>query len=158
MSSNPIIEKLVWQVKFRIEEPLCVSGGTDAATDMDVIKDFDGKPFVPGSSAAGAIKHYLEECGEDTSLLGGGSGDDSRMSPLLISDLRFEANGELIDERDGIKLKNKQAVDESKFDMEIVKIGTTGTLELELNIREKDKGSREIEWKDQIFRIRAAEK
>ena len=156
MSSNPIIEKLVWQVKFRIEEPLCVSGGTDAATDMDVIKDFDGKPFVPGSSAAGAIKHYLEECGEDTSLMGGGSGDDSRMSPLLISDIRFEANGELIDERDGIKLKNKQAVDESKFDMEIVKIGTTGTLELELNIREKDKGSREIEWKDQIFRIFSA--
>ena len=156
MSSNPIIEKLVWHVKFRIEEPLCVSGGTDAATDMDVIKDFDGHPFVPGSSAAGAFKHYLEECGENTSLLGGGSGDDSRMSPLLISDLRFEADGDMIDERDGVKLENKRAVDGSKFDMEIVKIGTTGTLELELNIREKDKDSREIEWKDQVLRILGA--
>ena len=75
MSSNPIIEKLVWHVKFRIEEPLCVSGGTDVATDMDVIKDFDGNPFVPGSSVAGAFKHYLDECGEDTSLLGGGTGE-----------------------------------------------------------------------------------
>ena len=156
MSSNPIIEKLIWHVKFRIEEPLCVSGGMDAATDMDVIKDFDGNPFVPGSSAAGAFKHYLEECGEDTALLGGGSGDDSRMSPLLISDLRFEADGDMIDERDGVKLENKRAVDGSKFDMEIVKIGTTGTLELELNIREKDKDSREIEWKDQVLRILGA--
>lgn len=156
MSSNPIIEKLVWHVKFRIEEPLCVSGGTDAATDMDVIKDFDGNPFVPGSSVAGAFKHYLDECGEDTSLLGGGTGDDSRMSPLLISDLRFEADGDMIDERDGIKLENKRTVDGSKFDMEIVKIGTTGTLELELNIREKDKDSREIEWKDQVLRILGA--
>ena len=113
MSSNPIIEKLVWHVKFRIEEPLCVSGGTDAATDMDVIKDFDGNPFVPGSSVAGAFKHYLDECGEDTSLLGGGTGDDSRMSPLLISDLSFEAAGDMIDERDGIKLENKRTVDGS---------------------------------------------
>lgn len=156
MSSNPIIEKLVWHVKFRIEEPLCVSGGTDAATDMDVIKDFDGNPFVPGSSVAGAFKHYLDECGEATSLLGGGTGDDTRMSPLLISDLRFEADGDMIDERDGIKLENKRTVDGSKFDMEIVKIGTTGTLELELNIREKDKDSREIEWKDQVLRILGA--
>ena len=40
--------------------------------------------------------------------------------------------------------------------MEIVKIGTTGTLDLELNIREKDKGNREIEWKDQILCILGA--
>ena len=105
-------------------------------TDIDVIKDFDGHPFVPGSSAAGAFKHYLDECGEDTDLLGGGSGDDSRMSPLLISDLSFEA-GWRYDRRERRNQTGKQAdrVDGSKFDMEIVKIGTTGTLELELNIR-----------------------
>ncbi|OUP84351.1 hypothetical protein B5F07_07765 [Lachnoclostridium sp. An169] len=153
MSVNPIIEKIIWQIQLRLEEPLCVSVGGSVATDMDVIKDFDGHPFIPGSSLAGAFRHYLEECGGDTCLFGEGSGDNSRMSPLFISDVTFDTEGNILEERDGVCLENKQAKDGGKFDMEIVKAGTSGSLELELNIRKNDGNGKGAVWEQQISLI-----
>lgn len=133
---NSITERIVYSINLELDAPLCVSGGEAEYTDSDIQRDFDGVPFVPGTSLAGAARDYLVKTGKDTSLFGT-EGRESRMSALFVSDFRFEKNPK-ISIRDGVKLKNKVAVATGKYDMEIIETGARGTFELEIINREED--------------------
>ena len=65
MANKKVIRYVQYALRLGVKSPLCVSGGADDVTDCDVQKDFDGRPFIPGTSLAGALRGYLEECAED---------------------------------------------------------------------------------------------
>lgn len=132
-----IVKREVLKVYISLTSPLNLSSGESELTDTDIIRDWDGKPFVPGSSLAGAMRAYLNKAGNEDCIMGySGTDDSGRMSPLFISDITFE--GRLVSGiRDGVELGiNKTAITGSKYDMEILETGAKGFFYMELTIRD----------------------
>lgn len=102
-------------------------------TDKDVLKDWEGRPFIPGTSFAGAFRSFLELNGENADALFGNADEKvGKMSRIWISDFCFDAEaGTAI--RDGVGLENRIAIDEKKYDYEVVEYGT-GMLYLQVFI------------------------
>lgn len=134
-NSNGIVKRIVYDVTVNLASPLCVSSGEANATDADVIRDFDGVPFVPGSSLAGAMRDYLKKIGHITDIFGCEDGE-SRMSMILFSDMHF-TNDVIISIRDGVKLdyETKTAISGGKYDMEIIETSQEASFKMELILR-----------------------
>ena len=111
---NAIIKKIVRKVDVKFISPVCVSSGDNGFVDTELMRDFNGDVFIPGSSIAGAMRDYLDlEYG-----IGSKNGD---MSSFYITDLVFSNKPKTI-VRDGICLdKEKQTVPGAKYDMECIK-------------------------------------
>lgn len=111
-----VIKRLVFYIQIQLESPLNVASGEDEWTDADILLDFDGNPFVPGSSLAGAMRSYIGEKDNEWELFGFSKDDiEGKMSPLLISDLVFDQEP-VIGVRDGVGLNEKKVVkDGCKF-------------------------------------------
>lgn len=152
MSNSRVLKRKVFQIKFVTVSPLSVSSGEDEWTDSDVLKNWDGEPFVSGSSIAGAMRAYLEKEKDDICLMGySGADDTGKMSSLFISDIVFDA-GYKMGVRDGVALgNNKTAKTGSKYDVEILEHGASGTFYMELVVRESDNESEMDEELVKIF-------
>ena len=105
--------------------PVSVSNGEDNITNSDVLRDYDGIPFIPGSSLAGALRNYLLVDNDEKCIFGCTEQEDGigRMSRLFFSDLQFSDDIQIVT-RDGVELsKEKIAVTEKKYEMEAVDTG-----------------------------------
>ncbi len=133
MGENPVLKKTVYYIQIRLASPLSVSSGDEGITDRDVLQDYDGRPFVPGSSLAGALRAYLINLNGGSYIFGSENTDDdssqSRMSSSFISDLTFTYNniGESAEQAENEKMKSNEAdeglkaIDEKKTqDVKIV--------------------------------------
>lgn len=151
---NTITDRIYLSMQIQLESPLCVASGETLLTDHDIIRDFDGKPFIPGTTIAGAMRSYLEG-GDSRILFGYSENEQSRMSSIYISDVQLkniEGNDVSTQTRDGVSLKNKIAVTNKKYEMEVVDTGAVGMLYLEFIIREKNSLTID-ELKEQIKKI-----
>lgn len=134
-----VLKRQVFYIQIKLKSPLNVASGEDEWTDADVLRDFDGNPFVPGTSLAGAMRAYIGEKENEWDLFGYSADDiQGKMSPLFISDLIFDGKA-VLGIRDGVGLNEKKvARDGCKYDMEIVETGLEGHFYLELVVREGD--------------------
>ena len=132
--TNKLIKKIVYRLDIRFVSPINLSSGKEGMTDNDLLVDFDGVPFIPGTSIAGAFRNYFN----DNNLFGFSDDDDNgKMSSLFISDLTFTHFDK--DVRDGVALDdNKISKKGAKFDFEIIGANATGYFFIELTIREND--------------------
>lgn len=138
--SNPVKKKIVFSIQVELDAPLCIASGKSGMTDADVILDYDGNPFVPASSLAGAMRAYLQKDKNSQCLLGYSEGEEGKMSALFLSDMEFKDGCE-IQVRDGVALDEKKtAVDGSKYDMQMIEAGAKAHFYAELTIR-KDNGN-----------------
>ena len=48
-----VLKRQVFYIQIQLESPLNVASGEEEWTDADVLRDFEGNPFVPGTSLAG---------------------------------------------------------------------------------------------------------
>lgn len=127
-----LLKRIYYAVCLNLETPLCISNGENELTDCDVIRTWDGKPFIPGTSFAGAMRTFCKETGVNEEDLFGSSEDDGKMSRIWMSDFYFDS--EIASSiRDGVKLKEKIAVEGGKYDYEILEHGS-GVLYLQLYI------------------------
>lgn len=144
--NNHVVKKIVFSIQVELDSPLCIANGKAGLTDADVIQDYEGTPFVPASSIAGAMRAYLWKEKNSRSLFGYSEGEDGRMSALFLSDMVFKDGWELL-VRDGVALDEKKtAVDGSKYDMQMIEAGAKAHFYAELTIR-RDNGKRK-EWND----------
>ena len=145
MEKNKVIKKILYYIDVECASPICVSNGEEGLTDSDVLKDFDGKPFIAGSSLAGAMRNY-QGWQKDQECLFGFSRKDvmdsvkmdskGRMSSVYISDLTFFGNAVTMTVRDGVKLNDcKVSETEGKYDLEAVDTGARGRFVMEAVIR-----------------------
>lgn len=134
-------------------------GDETGIADMCLLQDADGKPFIPGSSIAGAARSFLarqclswatykdgltQETPELKRLFGGGEKPNAEepgtMSALILADAPCVS--ELMERpiRDGVRIEADTgiAADKAKFDVEVVERGTEFKLELECIIRKAD--------------------
>lgn len=108
---NGILKRKLLYVKVRFISPLNVSSGENEWTDSDVLRDYEGNPFVAGSSLAGAMRAYIEKKKTESCLMGFSKpagrqniSDSGKMSSLFISDLNFDG-GLVYGVRDNVDMK-----------------------------------------------------
>ena len=134
---------------LKAETPFMIGNGDDTYSDMDLLRNHKKEPFIPGTALAGVCRAYLEK--DDNfkdkvkSYFGEGKkGHEStkyRQSQVIVYDGQLEgAEKPPTRIRDSVKLENKVAVDESKFDFEIVEAGAAFSFRLEFKV---DKGKRD---------------
>lgn len=150
MGTNHVVKKKIFDISVRFVSPVSISSGEEGLTDSDVLRDYDGCPFIPGSTLAGALRGYLNKKKTEKCIFGYSTWDDlGKMSSVFVSDLIFENELQTVT-RDSVALsENKIAVDGAKFDMETVDSGAQGSFMLEMVIREEDD---ENDMECQLFR------
>lgn len=138
LGRNHVCKRICLRVDGLLASPLLVGSGKCHETDMDVILDAYGRPFVPGSSLAGALREYL------TVVAGKAKADElfgvlesGRQSRIIVYDA--ELKDYRLSVRDGVKLDlYKTAEDQAKYDVQVVEAGAGYTIRLELVLREND--------------------
>lgn len=156
-SHRSITERWVISATLEMETPAHFGNGdADPLTDMPLLLDeAEGRPLLPGTSIAGALRNYLRERESGygkaetnnsmTSLLFGSSrtSEDGKQSPLIIDDaLGISAGFEL---RDGVAIdsETRTAADDKKFDMQLLAAGSTFALRFELIVTKESQKLRD---------------
>ena len=61
------MKKMFYYIKMKNTTPLHIGNGSSTFTDLDVIKDKEGKFFIPGTSLTGCFYHFLDD--EDKKII-----------------------------------------------------------------------------------------
>lgn len=142
MSGAKLVRKIVIQSKLKTQSPLRIgSGANEGLTDILILKDKQGQPFIPGTSLAGVLRSeiaaiYGEEAADK--LFGSIDGRNANQSMLIISDIVLSSKGIVV--RDGVAIDELTGVAKTgaKFDFEALERGAAGDVLLELTVRECD--------------------
>ena len=139
--------KIVLQGSIELLSPSCIGSGKKDYTEIDVLLDGDGRPFIPATSLVGVLNHYIKLDGHDDDLKrfwgfisrkGEEISEDEKeqQSSLCCSDLYCFGGDPKIAVRDGIKIDNKNGIVISgkKYDYQVVERGTRFNLHLEVNL------------------------
>jgi len=96
------MRRIMVKAEFELISPLCISNGEGAAADKDVICDYKKRPFIPGTSIAGALRAYLTES-EGRRAFGYADANAGCESQIIVYDAPIEQDY-TISVRDGIAL------------------------------------------------------
>jgi len=148
--------------KIELLSPALIGSGNAERSDMDLLRDTDGKPFIPASSFVGVLRHFLNAknlnlgdlsdpntikrfkedllrfwgfaylSGEEKSQLPDKEG--IRSSLLRCDDLFCSNDNPQVKIRDGIKIDSKTGIveEQKKYDYEVVERGTCFDLRIEV--------------------------
>ncbi|MHA1284122.1 MAG: RAMP superfamily CRISPR-associated protein [Promethearchaeota archaeon] len=145
---NELKSKIILKGVIENLSPLIIGKGRGDIIDLELIKDEEGNIFIPGTSFAGAIKHYIMENfiplnTKEWIYFWGFEQEDKDenkkvQSHFVVNDL-FPLNNFKIKIRDGIAIDNKRGITEERalFNYEILEPGTNFNLEIEITIREE---------------------
>ncbi|MBD3350658.1 MAG: hypothetical protein GF364_04140 [Candidatus Lokiarchaeota archaeon] len=162
---NKIIGKYYIEGLIKTITPIKIGNGEENNSDDDLIRDWDNIPFIPGTTIAGILRHYvsniIDENENTKNILNLFFGFDSiKLSKLgnmknsedqeistksmavfydafpIIKETQNITNHITI--RDNVKIDNETgiAVDNSKFDYEILEPPCTFKLRIEITIRD----------------------
>lgn len=142
MSGAKLVRKIVIQSKLKTQSPLRIgSGANEGLTDILILKDKQGQPFIPGTSLAGVLRSEIAAIYDEKAadkLFGSIDGRDSNQSMLNISDVVLTSKGIVV--RDGVAIDELTGVAKTgaKFDFEALERGAAGDVLLELTVRKCD--------------------
>lgn len=136
-------ENFIGKFKFKallvLKSPLLLGSGEDEITDNDIIKDSDGKPYIPATSFIGVLRSEFIERGignEIVKFFGFSKDDSGFQSPFYCKDLDLTINNITVTTRDGVRIDNKTGIaeDGAKYDYEILEPGVELNLEMGFDI------------------------
>ena len=146
MNDSSIVGKILIEGTLVLKSPLLISDGagetSDNFRDIHVLKNREGKPFIPGTSFGGVLREWLE--GVDSASVGKIFGDTIKaknpmQSSIQIDDipLNIPPENSKVIVRDGVKINSKTgaAFEGGKYDFEAVERGATGKVTLLINLR-----------------------
>lgn len=135
--------KLKLKGKIKLLSPLIIGGGEDEESDIDVIKDKAGKPFIPATSFVGVLRHFINSEEIDNARLkifwGFSENESSIGSSVSCSDLVLLGSSKVVI-RDGVKIDNKygRAADKGKYDYEVIEPGAEFELTMVADYKDDD--------------------
>jgi len=148
--SNKIIKRIYVRGILTLLSPLLLGSGGDENSDIDLLRDWEGRPFIPGSALAGVLRHYLGEIlhSKDIDIVEEMFGrkpqkeQDSTQSLIYFYDAEIK-NQPQIQIRDGVEIDNltKTAKEKGKYGYEVLEAGNAFEFRTELIIREKHNAS-----------------
>lgn len=145
-----IVKRYVLKGTVKLESPLLIGGGEgNAFIDINLLKDSNGNPLIPGTSLAGVL---LSMSGEEYKIFFGKMSKEKEKSSqdtqsmLSIDDITLKDSE--ITVRDGVKINRDTGVaeDKAKFDYEAVERGAKGNFKITLSIRERFKNENSDEF------------
>lgn len=110
-----------------------IGSGEDESSDRDVLRDRDGKVYIPGTSLAGVSRHFLETVGINTNDIFGKIDNEKDYESKIKFFDAFAVNDVSTSVRDSVRLVDKISLDGSKFDYEIAEAGAEFIFRIELN-------------------------
>ncbi|MFN3479884.1 MAG: RAMP superfamily CRISPR-associated protein [Thermodesulfovibrionales bacterium] len=138
-----IAGRLVLTGEVELTSPALIGSGTSERTDIDIIKDAEGRPYIPATSLIGVLKNSIRPKGMELDHLWGYTKDkDSVQSAIRCDDLTLiEDMTYPIEVRDGIKINPKTGLvhEGAKYDYEIVPAGTRFYLHIEAPYKSGEK-------------------
>ncbi|MBO4556701.1 MAG: hypothetical protein J5706_08065 [Elusimicrobiales bacterium] len=145
-----IVKRYVLKGTVKLESPLLIGGGEgNAFIDINILKDSNGNPLIPGTSLAGVLLAMSEE--KYKIFFGKMSKEKEKSSQdtqsiLSIDDITLKDSE--ITVRDGVKINRDTGVaeDKAKFDYEAVERGAKGNFKMTLTIRERFKNENSDEF------------
>ena len=148
----PLEGKLFFRIPLRLASPLIIGSGDDEFTDLDVQKEQpSGKPFIPATSMIGVFRHFLIQHFTENSdasdaadahqwmrQIGYFFGECSGLgaqSAVQCEDIVL-GDGK-ISRRDGVAISpaSQTALDEKKYDYQIVESDEIFYIALEVSLR-----------------------
>lgn len=151
MEDAAIIGKTIVKAKLELESPLIIGNGQNEFADVEVMKDKNGKPFIPATSLTGVLRHYFEgnisdKNNPDFERFWGTSKKTSKaeeekeefQSSFICRDLHTDDAKIRI--RDSVKIepKTQTALDKAKYDFEIIEKGAKFNLFWEVTLRKNN--------------------
>lgn len=144
--NQKITGRLFFKCNLKNITALALSNGEDEYSDADILRDSQGKPVIPATAFIGALKAFAEAnysslYNESTfAYLFGYAGNKGKygiQAHLIIDDLicisEYKTNI-----RDGVKINSKTnlAIDQGKYDFEILEQGSFFSLKGEITYRQ----------------------
>lgn len=147
---RPVAMRWAITADLVLESAAHFGGGPGDAAGTVLLRDVrEGRPLLPGTSLAGALRSHLADVlggyrsDEDprvARLFGCARGDDlGRQSPLIVFDsLGILPDGRPVEIRDGVQIEacRGTAEEHKKFDLEVLPAGTRFRVRLELIVPE----------------------
>lgn len=138
MNKSSVIGKILISGDLLLKSPLLIGDGSgetvDNFRDVNVIKNLQGKPFIPGTSFCGVLREWFESVSAEwTPKI---FGDANKMqSSIQLEDIVL--TGSDIISRDGVRIDGVTGtgVKGGKYDFEVVERGATGKLHLLITVR-----------------------
>lgn len=149
-SENPIAGKILLQGSLLCRSPLHIGNGNSERSEMDLLLDSGGRPFIPATSLVGVLKQTLENTlspnerethRQDLERFWGYTKEqEGQQSALRCSDLALLSETAEIALRDGIKIDSANGIVEgpAKYDYEVLERGSRFCLNMELSYRKND--------------------
>jgi CRISPR/Cas system CSM-associated protein Csm3 (group 7 of RAMP superfamily) len=142
--NDRITGKIIINASLTNETPLLIGKGAGESVDIEALRMPDGKPYIPASSMAGVLKHFMvsHNLSQDNNHFWGRSGKNEKnplQSHLRIDDLvPVNTPGNDVVMRDGVKINYKTgtAEDKKKYDYQVVEPGLIFPFRAELTIRD----------------------
>lgn len=134
--------RLVWTGLLELASPCHIGGAdADATSDRPLLRDGEGRPYLPGSTLTGLLRALLTKMdgGVAAQALFGATWSDSKgkQARLLLGDARIAQEGPVPTElRDGVAIEacSGVAAKNKKYDLELLPVGVhfrlCGQLEL----------------------------
>ncbi len=138
MSKSNVIGKILIVGNLRLQSPLLIGDGagetSDNFRDIHVLKNRQGKPFIPGTSLCGVLRDWLASV--DAAVVPKIFGDLEEMQSSIHADDIALEDGRII-YRDGVRIDSVTGagVDGGKYDYEAVERGASGSLRLLVTLR-----------------------
>lgn len=138
--------KLVLNGTIELISPAIIGSGDNEKSDIDLVRDSDGKVYIPATSFVGVLRHSIKlgtQYKNKFKNFWGSSqdedGEDIFQSSIKIDDL-LPLDEPSIKIRDGVKIDNKKGIaeDKGKFDYEVIEPGGIFNLKAEINIYENE--------------------
>lgn len=139
---NPDTEcknKIIIQGKIRTDSPLHIGSGSGKRSDLDILLDRKGNPFIPATAFIGSLKHAIKSREKDfdknARQFWGFTEDKSAMqSAIRCADLMMKNPAKPVI-RDGIRIDNKSGMvlHKGKYDYEVLEQGAVFHLNMEID-------------------------
>lgn len=136
MTEASVIRKIIIKGELVLDSPLLIGSGAEGVeTDIRVLKDRDGVPYIPGTSLAGALRASMGEMTGD-GLFGCSASETPWQSMVQIADVML-ADATLT-VRDGVSLDTytKTTIKGHKYTYEAIERGARGALYIEVTLRQ----------------------
>jgi len=122
------IHKIELHGKLELLTPLHIGSGSSENTDLDILLDAKGKPYIPGTSIAGVVRSKMKEISDGWDSFFGvqrDKEDESEQSQIIFFDSSLITNDQKVKVRDGIRINNQNAIvaEGAKFDYQILEPG-----------------------------------
>jgi len=137
--------RIILEGKIKLLSPAIIGSGKDENSDVDVLRNSEGKTYIPATSFCGVLRHSIKidkSLKEKLERFWGSSHNEEgfqKQSSIIVDDL-LPDNDTMVVIRDGVKIDNKRGIaeDKKKFDYEVIEPNSTFNLKIEIPLDGND--------------------